>query len=218
MEFLQTIEACLFDLDGTLVDSENVWVEAQLSFLRRRGMDASREEISRMVHGHAWNDIFGEYDRLWFHGSVTKPEMEADTTAFFETWCATHDIVIHSSLALLKRLSLAGFRIGIVSGSTQRRVRDFVEKEGLVEILSCVIAEGDYERGKPAPDSYLAAARALSLEPARCLAFEDSQAGVDSAKSAGMRCVGFQNEGCPALTGADAVFADLGLFTLDKVL
>ena len=218
MKSLQSIEACLFDLDGTLVDSETVWVEAQLSCLRRRGIEASREEISRRVYGRAWAEIFQEYDRLWFHGSITKPEMEADTTAFFEAWCATHDIVIHSSIALLKRLSLAGFRIGIVSGSTQRRVREFVAKEGLSETIACVIAEGDYERGKPAPDSYLAAARALSLAPSRCLAFEDSQAGVDSAKSAGMRCVGLQNAGRPPLTGADAVLDDLGLFNMDNVL
>ena len=218
MKSLQTIEACLFDLDGTLVDSETVWVEAQLSFLMRRGIDASREEISRRVHGRAWIDIFGEYDRLWFHGSVTKQEMEADTTAFFEAWCSTHDIVIHSSLSLLRRLAEGGYRIGIVSGSTQGRVRDFVKSEGLERIVSCVIAEGDYPRGKPAPDSYLAAAQALSVAPEKCLAFEDSQAGVDSAKGAGMACVGLQHEGRPLLTGADLVLSDLGLFNLDKAL
>ena len=205
------IRACLFDLDGTLIDSEGVWIEAQLAYLQRFGIVVSREELEAIVIGHAWQDIFAEFDRRWIRGRATKLEMEAETTAFFYDFIKSHDIVIYSSLALLRQLYSQGRRIGIVTGSTRERVEQFVDSMGLRGIVDVMIAEGDFHRGKPAPDGYLAAIEALGIPVNECLAFEDSQAGVSSAKAAGLFCVGLQRKG-KALNGADLVLNDLSEF------
>lgn len=208
---LDDIKACLFDLDGTLIDSEKVWIEAQRAYLQRLGIDVTRDELDVMVFGRAWQDIFAELDRRWLRGRVTKREMEAETTAFFNDYIKCHDIVIHSSIALLRRLHSHGQRIGIVTGSTRERVEQFVDSQNLRGIVDVIVAEGDFEHGKPAPDSYLAAVDALSLSAKECLAFEDSQAGVSAAKSAGLSCVGLRRKEA-LLNEADLLLDDLSEF------
>ena len=209
------IGACLFDLDGTLIDSESVWIDAQVAYLRRLGIEALRTEVEAIAYGHAWQDIFQEFDRRWLHGTVTRKEMEAETTAFFNDYTETHDIVIQSSVSLLNRFHAEGLRIGIVTGSTRSRIDAFLRDAGLADRVSCTVAEGDYQRGKPAPDSYRAALARLALPADACLAFEDSPAGVAAAKAAGLLCVGLCRRPDVCLDGADRVLQDLSDFTWD---
>jgi mannitol-1-/sugar-/sorbitol-6-/2-deoxyglucose-6-phosphatase len=107
---------------------------------------------------------------------------------------------VTEAIALFRKL---GLRLAIASSSPRRLIDAVCERLGLTEIeVRCSAL--DEVNGKPAPDVYLAAARALGVAPARCLAIEDSAHGVVAAKSAGMRCIAIPDP----LLGADPGFRE----------
>ena len=111
---------------------------------------------------------------------------------------------------LLRELAGAGVKLALATSSQLRWVE---MKLAGTDILACfdeVVTADDVERGKPEPDIYLAAARALSVEPASCVAVEDSWAGVESAVAAGMMVVAVAGTVSPdTLAGADVVVEGL---------
>ncbi len=204
----QGITACLFDLDGTLIDSEHVWTDAICNALASRGVNLPREAVARIEYGRAWVEIYATIDRMYPGLFKNIGDMERLTGAFYDEYTASNDIAISPSVELLERLHAGGYAIAIVSGSVKSRIAAAVKDLGIEGLLSACIGSGDYTHGKPAPDSYLAAAAKLGLRPAQCLAFEDSPAGIQSAKAAGMKCVVLKR---PSPVETDYGIADLAL-------
>jgi sugar-phosphatase len=143
--------------------------------------------------------------------------MENALRPYFHRLRETRDIRIPGSIALLERLA-ESHPVAIVSGSPRTDLDDAVQRLGIGDRLSFTLAAEDYAPGKPHPAGYLAAARRLDLPPEKCLVFEDSAAGVRSARDAGMACVALQRDGAPAqdTTGADLVLADLAAFRVEE--
>ena len=183
------ITTALFDLDGTLIDSETIWIEAIQAALAAKGIALSTEEITRIEYGRAWKDIFHDIHTCWPEVYTTIQEMEAFTVPYYEKVTATRDISIQGSVSLLKRLANEGYTIGIVSGSTRERIAAVIDKLGIRSLVAGYVGGDDYPNGKPAPDGYLAGARLLGAHPSQCIVFEDAPAGIASAKNAGMICV-----------------------------
>ncbi len=204
----QGITACLFDLDGTLIDSEHVWTDAICNARASRGVNLPREAVARIEYGRAWVEIYATIDRMYPGLFKNIGDMERLTGAFYDEYTASNDIAISPSVELLERLHAGGYAIAIVSGSVKSRIAAAVKDLGIEGLLSACIGSGDYTHGKPAPDSYLAAAAKLGLRPAQCLAFEDSPAGIQSAKAAGMKCVALKR---PSPVETDYGIADLAL-------
>lgn len=127
------------------------------------------------------------------------------------------DVRIHSSIALLRRLA-ADYPVAIVSGSPRHDIRHALEQEGLADCVRFYLGAEDYPRGKPDPAPYTTAAERLGVHAADCLVFEDSSAGVCSAKAAGMTVVALQRDEAPDqdLSEADEVLTDLADFDLDR--
>ena len=206
------ITTCLFDLDGTLIDSETIWIEAIQAALAARGIDITIEEVTDIEYGRAWKEIFHDIHSRWPDAYPTIQEMEAFTVAYYEKVTATRDISIHGSIALLKRLAKEGYSIGIVTGSTRERIAAVIKKLELTPYVKGYVGGEDYPNGKPAPDGYLAGASLLGARPSECVAFEDAPAGIASAKAAGMLCVAL----CSPLTRGAEVQPDLVLDDLSK--
>jgi beta-phosphoglucomutase-like phosphatase (HAD superfamily) len=99
---------------------------------------------------------------------------------------------------------------------------EVLELAGIADCFSATVSSGEVERGKPAPDVYLEAARRLGVPPDRCAAVEDSHAGIRSAKAAGMRVVAIPNAAYPpdeeALELADVVVRSLDELTVDVLV
>ena len=211
----QTIQACLFDMDGTLIDSEQVWVLAIQAALQGRGISLSTEEVAHLEYGRAWQDVFADIAKRWPSAFASQSEMEGQTGAFYNEYIQTHDIAIPGSVALLRRLHAEGKRISIVSGSLRSRIVQTMEMLGISSLVTAYTGCGDYVHGKPAPDCFLQSADTLGVPPEACLVFEDATAGVLAAKAAGMRCVALQSPGqayVQDLSAADLVLSDLSLF------
>ena len=207
------IRAFLFDLDGTLVDSELLWCRALVQVAAARGV-ALRETYSyELVFGRAWRDIAGKLKSDYPVISDSDDDLERESNRYYLALRGGTDIRIHSSIALLERLA-ARYPVAIVSGSTRRQVSDAIDLMGIRGKVSFFFGNEDYPRGKPDPVCFLQAAARIGVAPGECLVFEDSTAGVKAAKAAGMPCVALSRHHLhPQEVGAaDQILKDLADF------
>jgi HAD superfamily hydrolase (TIGR01509 family) len=211
------IRAIFFDLDGTLLDSEVLYVEAVQIAMTRKGEYLSHQKSLDLVYGRGWKDIYADI-QTHFPGSYPNiVEMEEVVREIFLELQKSRDIRIDGSLELLHKLA-AHFPVAVVSGSPRHDVARGIEALEIKSELQFFLGAEDYYPGKPHPTCYMTAAARLGVLPDTCLVFEDSAAGVVSAKAAGMFCVALQREGKPLqdVSQADLVLGDLGSFQLDE--
>jgi len=207
------VQAYIFDLDGTLVDSEVIWTDAIADYLRGREIDFSQKEAAQLVYGRSWRDIHADIIRMYPELHMPIEEMEAAVYTYYEAIARQRDILISTSVDLLKRLS-SSFPVCIVSGSSRKTIGDAVDLMGINEHLRFFLGAEDYTPGKPDPTCYRLASEKLGLDAENCLVFEDSEAGLNAAKAAGMTCVVLTRSGRPAqdFSLADLVLDDLADF------
>ncbi|HPJ98918.1 MAG TPA: HAD family phosphatase [Candidatus Hydrogenedentes bacterium] len=209
------IDAYIFDMDGTLLDSEILWVEAIEKCLVDFGFPVSHEEAVEIVYGVSWRDIYEDLRRRFPGFSLGYQQFVSVVDPIFGTLRHTRDIRIHSSVELLQTLA-RDYPVCIVSGSNTAGVNDGIDMMGIRQDIRFFLASEDYSPGKPDPACFLMAAERLEVDPARCLVFEDSQVGVQAAKAAGMHCVALSRPGRPRqdVSLADWVLDDLAAFSV----
>lgn len=210
------IEAFLFDMDGTLLDTEVLWLEAVQSFLQEQSISLSTEDTLAVVYGIAWNDIYLELRQRYPQLQQSKQAMSEAICGHFFRLREQRDIRIHSSVELLKQLS-ATHPIAIVSGSDSKFIEYGIDLMDIRAQIKFYLGGEHYSPGKPDPACYLMAAQRLKLAPDACLVFEDSTAGIRSAKAAGMHCVALARSGRPIqeVELADMILDDLADFSID---
>ena len=207
------IDAANFDLDGVLLDSEEVWDAVRETFVRERGgrYDA---EVQRAMMGMS----SGEWAR-YLHDSAGVPdEPDAINTEVVERMLAAyreHLPLVPGAVEAVQRLAEA-FPLGLASSSNRPLIDTVLELAGLASFFRATVSSEEVDRGKPAPDVYLEIARRLGVDPGACVAVEDSHSGIRSAKAAGTRCVAVPNPHFPpgdAVAEADVVLGSLAELT-----
>ena len=212
------IDAVVFDLDGLLLDSEEVWDAVREAYVRERGgrydaevqramMGMSSREWSRYLHEHA--------------GVPDEPEeIDAEVVRRMLAAYREHLPLVPGSVEAVERLA-ARFPLGLASSANRPLIAEALDLAGLTELFRATVSSEEVPRGKPAPDVYLEAARRLGVAPESCAAVEDSHAGIRSAHAAGMRVVAIPNASYPpdeeALAHADVVLGSLDELTPDVV-
>ena len=207
------IRAYIFDLDGTLIDSELLWCKAMKQLVVSRGLPMTDSYATELVVGRAWSDIVARLCTDYPSIQEDSEAIERESVTHYNALRGSIDIRISSSIQLLEDLARR-YPVVIVSGSTRRQVADAIALMGVGDSLKFYLGSEDYPRGKPDPECFLLAARRLGVAPERCLVFEDSTAGVQAAKAAGMRCVALQrgSHAPQDLSGADEILEDLADF------
>ncbi|GAA1315777.1 HAD family hydrolase [Leucobacter albus] len=206
--------AALFDLDGTLVDSERSWLDAIRAALVATTGEAADELVAtfegvavdeagrRLVEEHGHEGTPATVARLLEEGAIAAFDGQL-------RWLAGAAETLH-------RLRVAGMPLGLVTSSTREWVTAVDGLTGLGAFDTVVTAD-DVPKTKPEPAPYLRAARALGVHPARCVAFEDSEVGIRSARSAGCTVVRVGTPRPDLDRLADATIASLEGITTDWI-
>jgi HAD superfamily hydrolase (TIGR01509 family) len=203
------VEAVVFDMDGVLVDSEGPW-------------DAAREQVA-LEHGghwseHAQRDMMGMSSREWSRYMREELGVELEPDGISREVVARMERLYRERLPLIDGAReaverVADLRLGLASSANRPLIELALELAGIQELFAATVSSEEVARGKPAPDVYLEAARRLGLAPEACAAVEDSQNGILSARSAGMRTIAIPNPAFPpepdALAQADVVLASI---------
>ena len=180
--------AFIFDMDGVIVDSNPAHKIALKQFCKKYGKDLSEEELREKIYGRRNQDwlvkIFGpmENDRL-------RSFADEKEELFREIYA--NDIEPVPGLPdFLRRLEDESLPCAIATSAPRSNVDFTLEKTGLARYFSTILDDSFVKEGKPHPDIYLKTAKALNFDPANCVVFEDSLAGVISARDAGCKVIG----------------------------
>jgi HAD superfamily hydrolase (TIGR01509 family) len=212
------IDAVVFDLDGILIQSEELW-------------DEVREQLARERDGRydaqAQRDMMGMSSPEWsryLHERVGLPEppeeIAAEVLNLMEARYRERLPLIPGAVEAVERLA-ARWPLGLASSSNRRLIDLVLELSGLARFFKATVSSEEVARGKPAPDVYLEACRRLGVQATRATAIEDSHAGIRAARAAGMRVVAIPNPSFPpgeeALAEADVVLESLAELTPEVV-
>lgn len=180
-----TVDAVLFDLDGTLVDSMWMWKAIDVEFLKRYGYDCP-EDLEKVIEGMSFSET-AIYFKDRFRLPMTLDEIKA-------IWIEMsidkyrHEVPLKSGVAeFLSFLKKKGIRMGIATSNAQDMVAAVLDSLDIRSYFGVVATACEVAAGKPAPDIYLKVAADLGVQPEKCLVFEDVPAGILAGKRAGMR-------------------------------
>ena len=208
---LESVAAALFDLDGTLVDSEPVHRAAWKSFFGSRGWEISDETYASHIVGRRGADAFRSLDGPW---------RDEDPEALMAE-VLTHQAAVHAepgripgAAELVRAVHGAGIPIAVVTSALRAWVDEALDFVGVADLVSVVVSAEDVTAGKPDPEGYLAACDRLGVDPAHVAAFEDSVSGVTAASAAGITRV----VGVLTTSPADALRAAGALHIIDDLL
>ncbi len=183
-------------MDGTLVDTEGLYVQSLQAACKDRHIILGAAEANKIIYGKAWSSSYADIDRIYPGLFKSCEDLQQSCAGYFEGMLINANIAIQPSVDLLKELSV-GTMICIVSGSSRNHIDHFVKELNIADQVQFYLGNEDYTNGKPHPECFLKAAEIAGAETHECLVFEDSYAGVSAAKNAGMKCIGFKNDQNP---------------------
>jgi len=208
------IEAVVFDLDGVLLQSEEVWDEVRERFVRERG-GRYDEVVQRTMMGMSsreWSRYLHEEAGVADEPAAINEEVVRRMLASYRGGLP----LIDGAVEAVGRVG-EGYPLGLASSSNRELIDAVLELAGLSILFRVSVSSEEVARGKPAPDVYLEAARLLGAPPGRCAAVEDSHSGIRSAKAAAMFVVAIPNPSYPpddeALAEADVVLDSITSLT-----
>ena len=184
------IRAVLFDLDGTLADTERLQWRAYREVLLEQGVDVGMDEYRRH-----WIAVDGgpEYACRTYHLPYGAAELRTRKTARYRELIQGVVPPCAGAVAALQRLR-STHQLAIATNTVRAELEHILEKLGMQDLLHHTIAREDYGQPKPAPDAYLRAAQVVGATPDECVVIEDTHRGMRAGLAAGMRVVVVPND------------------------
>ena len=181
-----SVRGVVFDLDGTIVDSEENYFQSDVRILARRGATLTREHKARFIgYGNRYimERFIGEF------GLPDTPErLLEEKNEEYLVLARENTVVFPEMRALIEALSSRGIPMAVASGSSPVVISEILGMTRLRSYFSAAVSSEDVPNGKPEPDVFLEAARRIGASPEETLVVEDAVYGVMAAKRAGMRC------------------------------
>ena len=223
-----TIRAIAFDLDGTLSDTEPLHFEAFVEVMRPEGIEIPREEYFSRLIGLNDHDCFATLLRE--HGQDANESRVTNLierkAGIYGAMIANRDVLYPGAERFVRRCA-ERFPLILVTGTLHAEAESILRRANLRGLFVDIIAAEDTEHGKPEPDGFLTALGRLgfilrphpSIVAAQCLAIEDTAAGVESARRAGMKVLALRHTAAEhELRAADIICPSIGETDLDDVL
>ena len=212
------IEAVVFDLDGVLIQTEEIWDEVRKGYIRERGgrYDSEAQRAMMGMSSLEWSRFIAEDLGV----SLPPERISDDVVELMAVRYRERLPLIPGAGEAVERLA-GRWPLAVASSSNRPLIDLVLELSGLAGLFRATVSSEEVPRGKPAPDVYLEAARRLGVPAERCAAIEDSHSGIRSAKAAGMRVVAIPNPAYPpdeaALAEAHVVLRSINELTIDAV-
>ena len=211
-----SIEAFIFDMDGVLVNTEVLKAKAFGFSLRRYGVENGYDWYLKNfgvcgLAKKAMEDHQIEYDLEGFR--------ELRDNEYRRLLREKRAIEIPETMAFLKELKKRGYALGVASSENSDNLRFVLNSISILYYFDAIAAGDEVKARKPAPDVYLLAAKRLNVKPERCVVIEDSTAGIEAAKLAGMYCIAHQiaHNKNSDLSNADLVVNDISRINLAQL-
>jgi HAD superfamily hydrolase (TIGR01509 family) len=209
---MRTNRAVLFDLDGTLVDTERENVESVVLAARRWNIELG-EDMRRFIVGHSWNEIYARIRREYGFEPAMSVLVDAAVEEKRTLFASKGYVPLPGADGLVRRLSRE-VKLAIVSGSSTVEVRETIAGLGLTDCFLQLLGAEAYGRGKPHPEPYQTAMRLLGVSPECCIVVEDAEPGILAGKAAGARVIAVRRAN---FLGYDQSAADVIVETLEQV-
>ncbi len=217
------MQALLFDLDGTLIDSMPLHHEAWRAWFARQGLPFDEDGFFAATAGRTNAEILA--DLYPGHSEAERGQMADDKEALYRDLAATRLNLIAGAQALLAQARQRGLKLAVCTAAPPGNIEVAFARFGLGAAVDTVTSPADGLRGKPHPDIFAEAARRLGADPAHCLVFEDAPLGIEAARRAGMRAFALTTslpasafESYPNLIGVAPDLRGIDLDTLDTLL
>jgi HAD superfamily hydrolase (TIGR01509 family) len=180
---ISNFKGVIFDLDGTLIESGDVWTQIDIDFLGKRGF-AVPENYGKAVSAMDFRQA-AVYTKELFSLPETIEEIAAEWRDM-AIWHYTHDIdPVKGAPEFVRKLHSKGVKLALATASSRELYEPVLKRCGMYEYFSEFVTTSQVERGKGFPDIYLLAAKLLGEKPEDCAVFEDIPEGVNAAKTGG---------------------------------
>ena len=204
--------AVIFDMDGLLLETEDLWHAAESELFRRHGGAFTKEDQLALIGtGMAFSARY--YARRLGLPEERGTELVDELMALMHSHVRREVATRPGAVELVSRLRELQVPLGLASNSPRFLADDALATAGLADTFDAVVTADDVEHPKPAPDMYLLACERLGVNPADALALEDSVSGVAAAKAAGLTCIAV-----PMFAETDVSAADRVVDSLEALL
>jgi beta-phosphoglucomutase len=219
------LQAIVFDFDGVIADSEPLHLKAYQQALAEEGIALTRQEYFARYLGY---DDVGMLEALSRDRGLPATgkyiaALVAKKGEKLQAMLAGGEVLFPGAAAFV-RTAAAAVPIAIASGALRHEIVQIIDGAGLADLFMTIVASGDTPESKPSPAPYrlafeqLRQATGSQLDPKRCVAIEDSRWGLDSARGAGLRCVGVTTSyAADQLAGAELIVDGLNTLTVEAL-
>lgn len=216
---MNKLKAVVFDMDGVLIDTEELYIEHRIEYLKKMGYEIS---------GDFFKPLRGSHNRSYWEAVIQHlklphliDDLITDSREDYIRFLKAKKIQLSPGVKkLITSLYLKGIKLAVASSANPKRIEMILEITGIRENFAVIVSGDDIVNPKPAADAYQKSAQLLSVNPKNCIAIEGTTMGVQSAKSAGMKIIGYlgSTSNTQDLSEADLVIKSFTELDLEKLI
>lgn len=180
------VKAVIFDMDGTLIESEHIWAKAKKEIAHYAGIEITDDELNQFI-GRGLNDFIDE--KIKPKSKEERQNLNKKIQANALENYASKIRVIGGAKDILKAFSLAGIRIAICSSGSMKAIKISLRALNAINLIGVIVSGDNLTIGKPDPLPYLLTLKKLNLKASETIVFEDTTSGLKSATEAGIQTI-----------------------------
>jgi len=212
-------KSIIFDMDGVIIDSEPIHFKVEKKLFKNLGLAISDEEHHSFVGTVSRETWLYIKDKYKLNQSIEEL-VEMEGVSYMDCLLSQENIKpIPGVTELIEELRRNNVKLVVASSASIKNIETVLQMFNLERFFETKISGDEVNNGKPAPDIFLYAVKIIGAEPEECIVIEDSKNGVEAAKSAGMKCIGFENpnSGKQDLSSADMVINSFSEINYQKL-